>query len=94
MPSNAFRSSLFETFRYYLKEMTNIPIIDFDNYPIGQNFVGQNFRRSKYFVGQNFRHQAEISTVLSDFYLTIVLEYWTKFSTDKMFRRTKFSTPS
>ena len=51
--------------------------------------VGKNrtkFRRTK--------HRAEILTVLSDFYLTFVLKYWTKFSTDKMFRRTKFSTPS
>ena len=66
-------------------------------YLIRQKFVGQNFRLTKYFVGQNFRHQAEISTVktkLTDFYLTFVLKYWTKFSTDKMFRRTKFSTPS
>merc|ERR1719505_389315 len=53
-------------------------------YLIGQNFVGQNFRWTKYFVGQNFRHQAEISTVLSDFCLTFVLKYWTKFSTDKI----------
>ena len=63
-------------------------------YLIGQNFVGQNFRWTKYFVGQNFRHQAQISTLLSDFCLTFVLKYWTKFSTDKIFRRTKFSTPS
>ena len=33
-------------------------------------FVGQNFRRTKYFVGQNFRHQPEISTVLSDEFLS------------------------
>ena len=63
-------------------------------YVIGQKFVGQNFRRTKYFGGQNFRHQAKISTLLSDFCLTFVSKYWTKFSTDKMFRRTKFSTPS
>ena len=63
-------------------------------YLIRQNFIGQNFRRTKYFVGQNFRHQAEISTLLSDFCLTFVLKHWTKFSTDKIFRRTKFSTPS
>ena len=50
--------------------------------------------RTKYFVGQNFRHQAEISTNLSNFCLTFVLKYWTKFSTDKIFRRTKFPTPS
>ena len=55
------------------------------NYLIGQNFVGQNFRRTKYFVGQNFRHQAEISPILSYFYLTFVLKYWTKFSTEKIF---------
>merc|ERR1719318_2557226 len=64
------------------------------DYLIGQNFVGQNFRRTKYFVGQNFLHQAEISTLLSDFCLTFVLKHWTKFSTDKIFRRTKLSTPS
>ena len=27
------------------------------NYLIGLNFVGQNFRRTKFFVGQNLRHQ-------------------------------------
>ena len=54
-------------------------------YLIGQNFVGQNFRRTKCFVGQNFRYQAEILTILSDFCLTFVLKYWTKFSTDKIF---------
>ena len=63
-------------------------------YLIGQNFVGQNFRRTKYFVGQNFRHQAEISTLLSDLCLTFVLKHQTKFSTDKIFRLTKFLTPS
>ena len=63
-------------------------------YLIGKNFVGQNFRRTKYFVGQNVRHQVEISTVLSDYYLTFVLKYRTKFLTDKTFSRTKFSTPS
>ena len=63
-------------------------------YLIGQNFVGQNFRWTKYFVEQNIRHQAVISTILSDFFLTFVLKYWTKFSTDKIFRRTKFSTQS
>ena len=51
--------------------------------PIGQNFVGQNFR-----------NQVEISTISSNFCLTFVLKYGTKFSTDKIFRRTKFSTPS
>ena len=39
----------------------------------------------KMFDGQNFRHQAEISTLLSDFCLTFVLKHWTKFSTDKIF---------
>ena len=34
-------------------------------YLIGQNFGGQNFRRTKFFGGQNFRHQVEISAVLS-----------------------------
>ena len=33
-------------------------------------FVGQNFRRTKFFVGQNFRHQAKISTLLSDEFLS------------------------
>ena len=33
-------------------------------------FVGQNFRRTKFFVGQNFRHQAKISTILSDNFLS------------------------
>ena len=32
--------------------------------------IGQNFRRTKYFVGQNFRHQAKISTLLSDEFLS------------------------
>ena len=32
--------------------------------------IGQNFRRTKRFVGQNFRHQAEISTLLSDKFLS------------------------
>ena len=32
--------------------------------------IGQNFRRTKFFVGQNFRHQAEISTILSDEFLS------------------------
>ena len=32
--------------------------------------MGQNFRRTKCFVGQNFRHQAEISTLLSDEFLS------------------------
>ena len=32
--------------------------------------IGQNFRRTKCFVGQNFRHQAEISTLLSDEFLS------------------------
>ena len=63
-------------------------------YLIGQNFVGRNFCGTKFLVGQKFWHQVEISTILSDFWLTFVLKYWTKFSTDKMFRRTKFSTPS
>ena len=63
-------------------------------YLIGQKLVGQNFRQTKYFVGQNFRQQAEISTILSDFCLTFVLKYRTKFSTDKIFHRTKFSSPS
>ena len=49
------------------------------------------FRRAKYFIGHNFRQQAEIST---NFCLTFVSKYCTKFSTDKIFRRTKFSTPS
>ena len=40
---------------------------------------GQNF------VEQNFRHQADILTLLSDFCLTFVSKYWTKFSTDKIF---------
>ena len=44
-------------------------------------FDGQNM----YFIGQNFRHQAEISTVLSDFCLNFVLKHWTKSSTDKTF---------
>ena len=35
-------------------------------YLIGQNFGGQNFRRTKFFGGQYFRHQVEISAVLSD----------------------------
>ena len=39
----------------------------------------------KYLIGQNFRHQAQILTLLSDFCLTFVLKYWTKFSTDKIF---------
>ena len=52
--------------------------------------IGQYFRQTKYFVWQNIRHQAEISTILSDFYLTFVLKYWTKFLTEKIFRRTKF----
>ena len=56
--------------------------------------IGQNFQRTKHFVGQNFRHHAEISTLLSDFCPTFKSNYWTKFSTDKSFRRTKFSTPS
>ena len=64
------------------------------DYLVGQNFVRQNFRQTKYFGGQNFRHQAEISTLLSHFCLTFVLKHWTKFSTDKIFRRTRFSTPS
>ena len=34
-------------------------------YLIGQNFGGQNFRRTKFFGGQNFRHHLEISAVLS-----------------------------
>ena len=32
--------------------------------------MGQNFRRTKFVVGQNFRHQAEISTILSDEFLS------------------------
>ena len=56
--------------------------------------IGQNFRLTKFFVGQKFRHQAEISTILSIFCLTFVLKYRTKFSTDKIFRRTKISTQS
>ena len=32
--------------------------------------IGQNFRRTKCFVGHNFRHQAEISTLLSDAFLS------------------------
>ena len=32
--------------------------------------MGQNFRRTKYFVRQNFRHQVEISTILSDEFLS------------------------
>ena len=50
------------------------------------------FRQTKYFVRQNFRHQAKNSTILSDSCLTFVLKYRTKFSTDKIFRRTKLST--
>ena len=38
-----------------------------------------------YLIGQKFRHQAEISTLLSNFCLTFVFKYWTKFSTDKIF---------
>ena len=38
----------------------------YPKYLIGQNFGGQNFRRTKFFGGQNFRHQVEISAVLSD----------------------------
>ena len=44
--------------------------------------IGQHFRRTNFFLGQNFRHQAEISTILSDFCLPFVLKYWTKSSTD------------
>ena len=50
--------------------------------------IGQNF------VEQTFRHRAEILTILFDLCLTFALKYWTKYSTDKMFRRTKFSTTS
>ena len=32
--------------------------------------IGQNFRRTKCFVAQNYRHQAEISTLLSDEFLS------------------------
>ena len=32
--------------------------------------IGQSFRRTKVFVGQNFRHQADISTILSDEFLS------------------------
>ena len=38
--------------------------------------IGQNFRRTKFFVGQNFRHQAEISTILSDEFLSDKVCYW------------------
>ena len=47
--------------------------------------IGQNFRRTKVFVGQNFRHQAEISTLLSDEFLSdkvtvdpigVILKLW------------------
>ena len=48
-------------------------------YLIGQNFVGQKFRRTKFFVGQNFRHLAKISSLLSD---EIASE---AFSSDKIF---------
>ena len=54
--------------------------------------IGQYFRRTKCFVGQNFWHKAEILTILSDFYLTFLLKYWTKFLKDKTCRQTKFST--
>ena len=40
----------------------------------------KKFHQTKFSVGQNFRHQAEISSILSDFCLAIVLAYWTKFS--------------
>ena len=36
----------------------------------GQIPYWTKFRRTKYFVGQNFQHQAEISTVLSDEFLS------------------------
>ena len=36
----------------------------------GQRFVGQNFRQTKFFFGQNFRHQAKISSILSDEFLS------------------------
>ena len=32
-------------------------------YLIGQNFGGQNFRRTKFFDGQNFRYQVRFSAV-------------------------------
>ena len=35
-------------------------------YLIGQNFVAQNFRRTKFFVGQNFRRLDKFSSLMSD----------------------------
>ena len=48
--------------------ISSLPL--FETYLIRQNLVGQNFRWTKFFVGQNFRHQAEISTILSDEFLS------------------------
>ena len=53
-------------------------------YLIGQNFGGQNFRRTKFFGGQNFRHQLIISAVLSDENFSLV-SYFPIHSTRKMF---------
>ena len=61
--------------------------------PLGY-FAHQSKCDFKFFVGQNFRHQAEISTILSDFCMNFVLKHWTKFSTDTTFSWTKFSTLS
>ena len=87
---------LFRNFFKKAKSSPNLkmkpPNIVFDG--ATYNTLSDKISSEKIFDGQNFRHQAEISTVLSDFCLTFVLNYWTKFSTDKMFRRTKFLTPS
>ena len=37
-----------------------------NDYLIGQNFVEQNFRRTKFFVGHNFRHLEKFSSLMSD----------------------------
>ena len=37
--------------------------------------IGQIFQRTKWFVGQNFRHQAKISTLLSDEFLSDIVSH-------------------
>ena len=80
--SNALLLNLIEDI-FTERPVTECLTSDVIRYLIGQNFVGQNFR-----------HQAEISTTLFDFCLTFVSKYWKKFSTGKICRRKKYSTPS